>query len=76
MRIQKDLERYVSECTDDQDLRDLCLCLVCLNQLKRVIDQFDKTRLKGAIRCANKRKRHDITAMLRILQQLTILKIS
>lgn len=78
MNIQKDLEKYVAKIkgNKDHDLCDLCLCLVCLNQLKKVIQDFDDSKLESAIEYSHKIKRNDITAMLRILQELSILKSS
>ena len=78
MNIQKDLEQYVIKIKShkNRDLCDLCLCLVDLNRVKKAVENLDEERIIRAIEYSHKIKRNDITAMLRLLQHLTILKMS
>lgn len=78
MNIQKELEQYVIKIKSHKncDLCDLCLCLVELNRVKKAIENLDEERIIRAIEYSHKIKRNDITAMLRILQELSILKSS
>ena len=78
MNLQKDIEKYVLKIKGhkDRDLCDLCLCLICLNQVKQTIVNIDESKIERAIEYSHKIKRNDLASILRLLQALSILKVS
>lgn len=78
MDIEKDIEELITEIETDNssDLYDLCLCLIRMNQIRKILVSSDDKQLKRAIDYAKRRKRNDLAEALRLIRKLSIIKKS